>query len=138
MKQLLYGKASAFTQDIALLIFRVVFGITMIPDHGWVKLSHFNELRQNFYYDFLGMGSFVSVSLAIFAEFFCSIFIILGLFTRLSAIPLMILLIIAASMHNWVLFYNKDERVILFFFGYFLIFLLGAGRYSLDRLLFKK
>jgi len=138
MKKLLYGKASAFTQDIALLIFRVVFGFTMLPDHGWVKLSNYNALRQNFYYDFLGMGSFVSASLAVFAEFFCSIFIILGLFTRLSTIPLMILLVVAASVHNWILFYNKDERVILFLFGYFLIFLLGPGKYSLDRILFKK
>jgi len=138
MKQLLYGKASAFTQDFALLIFRIVFGFTMIPDHGWVKLSHYNELRQNFYYNFLGMGDFVSATLAVFAEFFCSVFIMLGLFTRLATIPLIILLIVAASVHNWVLFYNKDERVILFMFGYFLILLLGPGRYSLDRMIFKK
>jgi len=138
MKKLLYGKASAFTQDIALLIFRVIFGFTMLPDHGWLKLLHYNELRQNFFYNFLGMGSFVSATLAVFAEFFCSIFIILGLFTRLSTIPLMILLFVAASVHDWGVFYNKDERIILFFFGYFLLFLLGPGKYSFDRVLFKK
>ena len=81
-------------QDFGLLLFRLILGVFMLT-HGWAKLSNFSEMSQGFP-GMLGMSSSLSLSLIIFAEFFCSIALILGLLTRLAVIPLIIGLGIAA------------------------------------------
>ncbi|MFD1770675.1 DoxX family protein [Sphingobacterium suaedae] len=122
--------------NLSAFILRVGFGVLMIPRHGYVKLVEFNERKEQFM-DFLGLGGTVTLSLTIFAEFFCSILLILGLFTRLAAIPLLITVLVIFSVHNWE-FFGKYELATAFFIGYVSIFILGPGKFSLDYLLFKK
>lgn len=122
--------------SLAALILRLGFGILMIPYHGYVKLVEFNE-RKNEFMDFLGLGGTVSLSLAIFAEFFCSILLIFGLFTRLATIPLLVTTLVIFSAHNWELL-GKYELGTAFFIGYLSILALGPGRFSLDYLIFKR
>ncbi|HLS94797.1 MAG TPA: DoxX family protein [Sphingobacterium sp.] len=122
--------------NLAAFVLRIGFGVLMIPKHGYVKLVEFNERKDQFM-DFLGLGGTVSLSLAIFAEFFCSILLILGLFTRLATIPLLITVLVIFSVHNWE-FFGKYELVTAFFIGYLGILALGPGKFSLDYLLFKK
>jgi putative oxidoreductase len=74
------------------------------------------------------------MALAIFAEFFCSILLILGLFTRLACIALIITMVVIVSVHDWDLF-NKHELAPTFLVGYVAIFLMGPGKYSLDALI---
>lgn len=122
--------------NLSALILRLGFGVLMIPYHGYVKLIEFNERKDQFM-DFLGLGSTVSLSLAIFAELFCSILLIFGLFTRLATIPLLITMLVALSAHNWE-FFGKYELATAFFIGHLAIFAAGPGKYSLDYLLFKR
>lgn len=136
MKRLLFNKPSSATIHIVLLLLRVVWGFTMIPKHGWAKLSNFHTVKLKFM-DFMGLGATTSLSLAIFAEFFCSILIILGLFTRLATIPLIITMLVIMQQHEWQLL-GKYESVIFYFFGYLFIFLLGPGKYSLDHKFIQK
>lgn len=131
MKKIFYGTPSQKTIDISLLILRCVWGFVMIPKHGLAKLSKFDTLKHEFM-NFLGLGSTISLSLAIFAELFCSLLLILGLYTRLATIPLLITMIVIMDKHEWVLL-GKYESVIFFFVGYILILLLGPGKYSLDH-----
>src|SRR5947199_169054 len=64
------------------------------------------------------LGSKVSLSMDIFAEFFCSCLIILGLFTRLACIPLIIAMSVALfNAHHGDAFGN-GERAALFLTGY--------------------
>lgn len=135
MKRLLSIRYSATSFDLAMLILRVCAGILMIP-HGYTKLVNFEQASGKFL-NFLGLGSTVSLSLDIFAEFFCSIFIILGLFTRLAAIPLVIAMFVAISMaHNFQVF-TEGERASLFFLIFLTILFVGPGRISLDALIRK-
>lgn len=122
--------------NLAAFILRVGFGVLMIPYHGYVKLVEFNERKDNFV-DFLGLGGTVSLSLAIFAEFFCSILLILGLFTRFATIPLLMTTLVIFSAHNWELF-GQYELATAFFIAYLSILTLGPGRFSLDYLIFKR
>lgn len=71
------------------------------------------------------------MGLTIFAELFCSILLILGLFTRLATIPLLITMLVVIHLHEWQLF-DKQELAPAFFVGYLVILLLGPGKYSLD------
>src|SRR5215510_6828345 len=73
--------------DLGLLFFRVAAGSLMLF-HGLPKLIGFSE-RKNSFADPIGLGKTLSLTLTIGAEFFCSIFLILGLFTRVALVPLM-------------------------------------------------
>ena len=136
MKKLLSIKYSPLAFNLGTLILRLGLGILMIPEHGYAKLISFAERKDQFV-DFLGLGSPVSLALAIFAEFFCSLLLIAGLFTRLAVIPLIITMLVAFQAHNWE-FFGKYELVPAFLTGYFAILLLGPGKFSLDAVLNKR
>jgi len=124
------------SSNFAAFILRIGFGVLMIPYHGYVKLIEFNERKDEFM-DLLGLGGSISLSLAIFAEFFCSILLVLGLFTRIAAIPLLTTMLIALSIHNWEIF-GQYELATAFFVGYLSILILGPGKFSLDYLIFRR
>ena len=133
----LFSHASSKTSfNLATLILRVGFGVLMIPSHGWPKLSNFATLKNEFM-NFMGLGSTLSLGLAVFAEFFCSIFLIVGFFTRWATIPLIITMLVAFSKHDFVLF-AKHDLIPAFILGYLAILLLGPGKYSMDAMISKK
>jgi preprotein translocase subunit SecG len=73
MKKLLSTKYSAGAFNAAMLLLRLGAGILMM-NHGYDKLIHFGS-KQSSFMNFLGMGSTVSLSMVIFAEFFCFCFL---------------------------------------------------------------
>lgn len=62
--------------DISMLIFRLFLGFFMAAGHGWGKMVNFSE-RADSFPDPLGVGSPVSLAMAVLAEFFASIAIAL-------------------------------------------------------------
>lgn len=74
-------KASLF-----LLIMRVFFGL-LLMNHGIQKWGNYHELSATFP-DPLGLGSPLSLGLAIFGELVCSMAFIIGLFYRLAMLPM--------------------------------------------------
>lgn len=87
--------------------------------------------------NFLGLGAPLSLGLATFAEFFCSILLILGLCTRLAVLPLLITIVVILNLHHWQ-FYGEHELVPAFLAAFLAILLLGPGKYSLDARISKK
>ncbi len=130
MKKLLSTNYSAPAFNIAMFLLRVTFGVFMMMS-GYDKLVHFAD-QKNHFMDFLGMGSTFSLCLVIFAEFFCALFVIIGLFTRLSAIPLIICMSVALFMahHGDVL--GKGQHAAMFLCVFLIIALLGPGKASVD------
>lgn len=122
--------------NIGTLVLRIVMGAVMIPDHGWKKIANYADLKTRFM-DFMGLGSTISLNLAIFAEFFCAILIILGLFTRFATIPLIITMVVAAFIAMGGDIFVSAQLPTLFLAGYITILFLGPGGYSLDALIFK-
>jgi putative oxidoreductase len=130
MKKLLSISYSTSAFNIALLILRVGAGV-LLAAHGYDKLIHFQQYAGQFV-NFLGIGQTTSLSLTIFAEFFCSIFVILGLFTRIAAIPIIINMAVAVGKgHNYD-FFGKGEPASLFFLIFLAILLVGPGKASID------
>lgn len=123
-------------KDFGLLVFRLIIGFFMLT-HGWQKLSNFSEMSQQFP-PMLGLSSQVALSLIIFAEFFCSIALILGLFTRLAAIPLIIGMSVAAFVAHSGQPFGARELPLLYLGMYVVILLTGGGKISLDTLLYSK
>ncbi len=134
-KILLSTKSSKNAADWTSLLLRFVFGTIMIP-HGWAKIVNFDKISPEFV-SFLGMSPSISLSLAIFAEFGCSILLIIGLFTRLATIPLIITAyVIMSTVNNFDVIGNNDINLAIM--GAFIaILILGPGKHSFDNMLSK-
>lgn len=120
--------------DIAILIMRIWIGSFMLT-HGTPKLMKlFSDVPIQFA-DPIGIGIYFSFILAVFAEFFCSCFLILGLASRASLIPLIINMSVAGFIVHSNDPFGRKEMAFLFLLVYIVLFLLGSGKYSLDRVI---
>ena len=129
--------------NFGLLLLRLTTGIAYVFVHGWPKISGGPELwggigkaLSNFGITFLpGAWGF----LAAISEFGGGILLILGLFTRPAAAFMGFTMFVAATYHLTKL--DPWNRVIypVEMLGIFLcLIFVGAGKFSLDYLLFKK
>jgi putative oxidoreductase len=121
--------------SFAVLVFRLAIGILMMP-HGYNKMMHWDENSKDFT-NFLGLGPSVSLALTIGAEFFCSLLLCLGLFTRLALIPLIIAMTVAVVDAHHLEIFGKGGSAFMYLMSYILLIIIGPGRYSADRLIFK-
>jgi putative oxidoreductase len=116
---------------------RLTVGTMMIYSHGWPKLLKFFTDEPISFADPIGLGMETSLILTVFAEVFCSFLLIIGLGTRIATIPLIITMLVAIFAIHWDDPFGKKEFALLYLVPYVSIFLMGAGRYSLDNFLFK-
>lgn len=133
MKKLLSVNYSDWSFNLATLLLRIVFGSLMLVNHGFVKMTKFSTLQYKFA-DPFHIGSRWSLVLVIFAEVFCSILLIIGLFSRLATIPLIIAMIIAFFMaHNGNA--AVGENAALFLAAFLAILFVGPGKASVDGMI---
>lgn len=121
--------------DFALLILRTVSSAFMLFAHGLPKLNRFFSSGEINFADPLGIGTVPSLALAVFSEFFCSILVILGLFTRASLIPLIITMFVAGFVHHSADPFAQKEKALLFLLIYVFLFITGPGKYSLNGII---
>lgn len=121
--------------NAGMLIARLGLGGLMMK-HGYDKLIHYNTYKAQFI-NFMGMGSGLSLSLTIFAEFFCALFILIGLFTRLATIPLIIVMCVALFKAHNSDFLGEGEMATLYLAGYLSILFVGPGKISVDGMMGK-
>ena len=135
MRRLLSYSASLPITSLGLLILRVGFGGLMMI-HGYDKLIHYAEMKEKFM-PFLGMSPAMALCLLIFAEFVCAIFVVLGLFTRLACIPLIIAMSVALFQAHGGDITGKGQSATLFLLVFLSLLFTGPGKYSLDAALYK-
>ena len=131
--KLMTSKYSEPSVSVALLILRVVAGSSMLMNHGIKKLSNFSDMAAKGFADPFNIGVKASLGLTIFAEAFCAAFIILGLFTRLASLPLIIAMAVALFFAHGGEFFGDGEMAGLFLTIFAVLFLMGPGKYSLDK-----
>jgi len=136
MKRILSIKYGTAALNFSMFFLRIIFGILMIAKHGYVKMIKFDELQTRFY-NFLGIGSTFSLVLIIFAEVICSAFIILGLFTRIAVMPLIIAMFVVIFGANTGKPLMESELALLFLGAYVTLLLCGPGRISIDGMINK-
>lgn len=135
MRKLFSTRYNAGTHNMALLLLRLGFGILM-ANHGYDKLIHFSDYQPQFM-NFMGIGKPLSLSLTIFAELFCSFFLIIGLFTRLATIPLIIVTLVIIFKASNADFFGKAELATLYLTVYLALLFTGAGKWSVDNMISK-
>ena len=135
MKKLFSIKYSDNGIALATFFLRLTLGALMIP-HGYQKLMSFAS-KSSAFTDPFHVGHATSMALVIFAEFFCAVFVLMGLFTRLACIPIIIAMSVALFNAHHSDFFGRGEHAALFLGGYIALFFTGPGKMSIDRLIAK-
>ncbi|WP_319500232.1 DoxX family protein [uncultured Draconibacterium sp.] len=136
MNQLFRTKLNNTSVHLSLLLLRLASGGFMLT-HGFPKLQRLLAGEMQFG-DPLGLGPEVSLVLAVFAEFFCSILIMLGLGTRLAVIPLIVTMAVAAFIVHGADPFGRKEMALFYLVSYVVLLLSGSGKFSVDRLIGRK
>lgn len=118
--------------DWALLIMRLVFGLSMMFGHGLRKIDRLFGSEEIRFADPFGIGPVPSLALVVFAEVVCAVLLAIGLFTRLSLIPLIITMLVAAFYAHWSDPFSDKEMSILYLTAYTALLLTGPGWFSVD------
>ena len=125
------GRMETRIKDAGWLIFRVALAALMLR-HGYEKLMGFSAIAPHFP-DPLHIGQQASLALTVFAEFFASITLLVGLFTRWSAILGFVTMMIAAFVVHGADPFAKKELAALYALCYLFFMCNGGGKYSLDK-----
>ncbi len=130
-------KSNPLIIDIVLLVTRIFVGFAMLS-HGYPKLQDLLSGEEIQFFSFLGLSDKTSLILAVFAEFVCSIFIILGLFTRFAVFFLIITMAVAGLIVHGGDPFQKREASLLYLSVYLMLFAFGPGKYSVDAMIGRK
>lgn len=120
-------------QDSMLLLLRLVFGGAMLGAHGLRKVKRILSSEEIKFSDPLGIGSELSLYLAAFSEALCAVLIIIGLFTRLATLPLIVtmgVVVLFVQLNNP---FSDMELPLLYLVGFLILLAFGAGRFSFDE-----
>lgn len=128
------AKRQDLTNSIGLLIIRVMAGALIIT-HGWGKLQMLFTGRHSEFADPIGLGTFLSLTLATFAEFFCAILVIVGFATRFATAPLAFTMIVAAFIVHANDPMARKELGLLYLAVFLSLIFTGAGKLSIDGLI---
>lgn len=120
-----------------LLLLRMIAAAFMLV-HGIPKLMQLFSGEPVEFADVMGMGPELSLLLATFAEFLCSVFILMGLFTRFAAFPLVVNMAVAAFYAHSNDPFAVKEKALLFLLIFTFLLLTGGGKYSIDGIIIRK
>ena len=124
---------------MAIFVARLWFGFTMLVVHGLGKLLHFSNIVGGFP-DPIGLGQHTTLTLVVIAEVFAALFLVLGLFTRLASLVLVIDMFVAYLMVHKAEIGGQGtgELAFLYLAGYVTLLMAGGGLFSLDTVFFVK
>src|SRR4051812_47970206 len=137
MKKLFNVGQTSNTTDVALLIARIGIAGLMLT-HGLPKLVMLLSGAPVQFPAVMGLSAELSLTLAVFAEVFCSIFLLLGLATRLAVIPLATNMLVAVFVIHAGDSLAVKEPAMLYALAYIVLLVAGGGRYSFDYMLQRK
>ena len=116
----------------ALLIHRVIISILFVFGYGLKKLKMLIN-GEDFFYNFLGFGSDITLLLALIGELIAPIFIIIGYKTRFfTALPLFMMFIVVFDVKSGEPF-KSYESALLYLISLSIIIIAGPGKYSIDN-----
>lgn len=137
MKNLIFhAENHDFTYNMGLLIFRLYVGVTMAFSHGLGKLPPSPQLTG--WLASMGMPApEILAWAAALAEFGGGLFIALGLMTRLSTVALGFTMAVAGFIAHAADPFAKKEMAFLYLASCVLLWCVGAGKFSIDRMIKK-
>ena len=118
--------------SIFILFLRIFFGVLFFV-HGLDKMMNFSELSLT-YPSVFGLGSYMTLMLAVFTEFCCSLFLIAGLLFRIMLLPMIVAMAVAFfDIHDG--FLPEGELSLIYLIVFCLLYFVGPGKFSIDYLI---
>ena len=136
MKSVLFGgvKFNSALGDLGLLIFRAFTGLSLAYAHGWAKVPP----SDNFVKAVTSMGFPAEMAwLTMLTEFFGGLALAAGFATRPVALAMVMNFSVAGFISHAADPYQRKELAFMFLAASVMFLLVGAGRFSVDRLLKK-
>jgi putative oxidoreductase len=127
-------------RPVALLIGRLGVGLVFV-NTGWGKVTNISNVVA--FFTKLGIPApGIQAVFASYTELLAGIAVVIGLCTRLAAVPLAVIMIVAIATAKWPDIHDPRDLIAADEFTYFLmlimIVILGPGPISLDRVLAAK
>lgn len=116
--------------NAGMLILRLAGGILLMK-HGYDKLVNFDGTAQSMP-SLFGIGKTTTAVLVIFSEFFCALFVALGLFTRLAVVPIIFNMAYIVFVLKRGDAFNEGHLASVFLAIFISILLMGPGKISVD------
>ena len=120
--------------NLGLALLRIIPSALMIT-HGYPKFQ--KVVNQDFEFAEplagIGMNGAVTLVIAVLAEFFAPILIILGFKTKWVSLLTAATMAVAAFIVHFSDPVKVKEKALLYLVIYVVIFLMGPGKYSLDQ-----
>ena len=124
-------KSNTTKVSLLLLAVRIIFGI-LLMNHGIQKWTNLQELSAVFP-DPLGVGSPLSLGLAIFGELACSMAFIIGFLYRLAMIPMVFTMAVAFFVIHGNDPFATKELAFVYLVVFILMYIIGPGKFAVDR-----
>jgi len=118
--------------SIGALLMRLGFGGLMLT-HGIPKMLEVFNGNLEVVGDPLGVGALLTSILVIIGEVISPLLVIVGYKVRLTAIPAIITMAVAAFGIHGADPLAKKEMALLYLIGFVAIELIGAGKYSISK-----
>jgi len=137
LKILLQSDLKSRVYNLALLFFRVAVAAELVFVHGLKKLG-IGVVTPEVIPNPLGFPEALNNFVAIAANVYLPFLVIIGLFTRLAALPAL-----AVTATGYFLMHFNDDPMVrdipfMYAVSMLLIVLLGGGKYSLDNIIARK
>ena len=123
--------------NVWLLILRVSLAAFMMT-HGLPKLEMLLSGSGAQFADPIGLSGTFSLALALIGEVGGSALVLLGLCTRVAALPTVVTMLVAAFIVHASDPFAVKEIALLYLAGFLTVLVMGPGRYSMDCLISKK
>src|SRR5262245_43087488 len=131
-KSLLFSPgAHGRSASLGLLMLRWGAGGMMIAGHGWGKLISFSQQSVGFP-EPLGIGHAPSMAGTVGAEVVCAALVMVGLATRLAALPLVFTMAVAGFLVNAGQPWGEKELAAIYLVPFLALVFTGPGEFSID------
>ncbi|KXK47970.1 MAG: DoxX family protein [Bacteroidetes bacterium OLB10] len=128
MNRIINPWANDRVKDFLLLFLRLAVGALLVSQHGYPKLLKLMSGEPIQFAAVMGMSEKTSFILAMFAEFICAILVMLGVFTRLAAIPIIITFLVIVFHVKGGNPVSDRELPMLYLIFYTYIFFFRGGK----------
>jgi putative oxidoreductase len=117
--------------SLGLFFLRLFGGGLLIQGRAseWSNMIHLNRPMLS---DPFGVGGEFFFSLTLFSEFVCTLLVMIGVFTRFTAVPPMVVMLVMAMALPAGTVWSVRETFLLHALPFFVLTFTGPGEYSVD------